>query len=300
MKKYLLFFFLFIFSITNAQVKACIINSNDKSPVPYVNIWIENENIGTTSNTDGIFEITEDTTNKNIIFSALSYETLTIPANEIKDFVTLVNNVEELDEVLLIKRKKNESITIGEFKKKKVNSYFSCGITPWITARYFPYKDEYTKTPYLNQLEFITSTFFDKKKGKVNIRLYNVSEDGFPGDYLSEENIIVNIEKGKKITTVKFNVLDIIFPKSGLFIAVEWLIIDDNYYETEMSVKGKIKKQLRKGYNPSIGTVPFESNEFSFIYRQGKWEKVWLNKFTGMKAYKNKYQTLAMKLHLSN
>ena len=178
MKKHLLLFILFICSITNAQIKATIIAANDNTPIPYVNIWIENENIGATSDANGLFEITADTTDKNIVFSALGYETLTIPANEIKDNVILINSAEELDEVLLIKRKNEHTLTVGEFNKKKVNFYFSCGTTPWITARYFPYKDEYSKTSFLQKLEFITTTHFEPKKGKVNIRLYEVDENG--------------------------------------------------------------------------------------------------------------------------
>ena len=302
MKKHLLLFIFFVCSITNAQIKATITSSENNSPIPYVNIWIENENIGATSDTNGLFEITANTTDKNIVFSALGFETLTISANEIKDNVTLINSTEELDEVLLIKRKNEKGLTVGEFNKKHVNFYFSCGETPWITARYFPYKDEYTKTPFLQKLEFITSTHFEPKNGKVNIRLYEVNEHGFPGNYLYDENIIVNIEKGRnnKIAVALFNDLDITFPKNGVFIAIEWLIIEDNYYETKIKFKGQKKKSIMKGYNPSIGTVPFDSNTYSFIYRLGKWEKIWQNKHTTMKRYKGKYNTLAMKLHLSN
>jgi len=299
MKKHLQLFILFICSITNAQIKATITSSNDNTPIPYVNIWIENENVGATSNTDGFFEITADTTNKNIVFSALGFETLTIPVNEIKDKVILINSAEELDEVLLLKRKNKESLTIGEFKKRKVNSYYACGTTPWIFARYFPYYETYSKTPFLKHLDFITNTHYLQKKGKVNIRLYEVGENGYPGDYLFDENIIIDVDKGTNITTVNFNNLDIIFPKNGFFIAIEWLVIKDNYYEREIEITGKKEKYLMKGYNPSVGVIPMKTDEYSFLFKQGKWKKAWKNKGS-LKRYKDKYSTLAMKLHLSN
>jgi hypothetical protein len=40
----------------SAQVKGIVVDENDK-PIPYVNIWVENENIGTTSEEDGRFSI---------------------------------------------------------------------------------------------------------------------------------------------------------------------------------------------------------------------------------------------------
>jgi hypothetical protein len=40
-------------------------------PIPYVNIWVENENIGTTSEENGSFSIHVEDQNKVLIFSAL-------------------------------------------------------------------------------------------------------------------------------------------------------------------------------------------------------------------------------------
>ena len=81
----------------------------------------------------------------------------------------------------------------------------------------------------------------------------------YPGDYIYDENIIVDVKKGRNnnIAIANFEDLDITFPKNGVFIAVEWLIIDDNYYETKMKFNGQKKKRLMKGYNPSIGASTF-------------------------------------------
>ena len=55
------------------------------------------------------------------------------------------------DEYLVAKvsKKLDKELTIGEFKKSKINSYFACGIQPWISAKFFEHKEEYEKTPYL-------------------------------------------------------------------------------------------------------------------------------------------------------
>ena len=48
-------FILISFSLS-AQIKGVVVDENNK-PIPYVNIWIENENIGSTSEDDGSFKI---------------------------------------------------------------------------------------------------------------------------------------------------------------------------------------------------------------------------------------------------
>ena len=53
-----------------AQVKGIVVDESGK-PIPYVNIWVENENNSTTSEENGEFSI-NCLLNKNLIFSALN------------------------------------------------------------------------------------------------------------------------------------------------------------------------------------------------------------------------------------
>ncbi|WP_052201452.1 carboxypeptidase-like regulatory domain-containing protein [Flavobacterium psychrophilum] len=68
-----LLLFLVSFSIT-AQIKGVVKDSISGKPIPYVNIWVQNENIGTTSEENGEFTISSTDKNKNLIFSALGFE----------------------------------------------------------------------------------------------------------------------------------------------------------------------------------------------------------------------------------
>lgn len=58
-----------------------IIDSKTKEKIPYVNIWVENENIGTTSNEKGEFELKINNT-KIILFSAIGFETRKISSDQ--------------------------------------------------------------------------------------------------------------------------------------------------------------------------------------------------------------------------
>ena len=48
MKKLLAITILLISNLCFSQLKAVIIDNETKEKLPYVNIWVENENIGTT------------------------------------------------------------------------------------------------------------------------------------------------------------------------------------------------------------------------------------------------------------
>ena len=67
--KLLLFFFL-TFSLT-AQVKGVVVDEKNQ-PIPYVSVWVEHENTGTSTEEDGSFEIEVKDKNINLIFLPLS------------------------------------------------------------------------------------------------------------------------------------------------------------------------------------------------------------------------------------
>ena len=106
--KQTILFLLISFSLS-AQVNGVVLDSISGKPIAYVNIWVENENIGTTSEENGVFslDIKEE---KNIVFSALGYETKTIKYTEIKE-VYLKAIVYEMEEIVVSEPKKTKKIT---------------------------------------------------------------------------------------------------------------------------------------------------------------------------------------------
>ena len=65
--------FLIVTQFAFSQIRGVVKDSISGEPIPYVNIWVENETIGTTSETNGSFslDIKEE---KLLVFSALGYE----------------------------------------------------------------------------------------------------------------------------------------------------------------------------------------------------------------------------------
>ena len=52
--KYIIFIYLISFSLS-AQIRGVVKDSISGEPIPYVNIWVENETVGSTSEADGTF-----------------------------------------------------------------------------------------------------------------------------------------------------------------------------------------------------------------------------------------------------
>jgi hypothetical protein len=297
MKKLLAITILLIPNLCFSQLKSVIIDSETKEKVPYVNIWVENENIGTTSNEKGEFEL-EINGKKVILFSAIGFQTKKIISDSIKNVLELKPLITQLEEIIINSKKLSQELTIGEFKKSKINNYFACGTQPWISAKFFDYKTEYEKTPYLKKLKILTNS--DVKNSKFNIRLYGVNEKGEPENYIYNENIIGIAKKGKKNTEIDLSELNIEFPENGFFVAIEWLIIEENRHEYNYTMQGSRKKLIGTSYEPAIGTVPAETNENSWRLNQGKWRKVWKNNDKSLRKYRNKYNQLAIELTLTN
>ena len=114
-------FLVFVGFQMNAQIKGTVIDEFG-NPIPYVNIWVDGESNGTTSNEDGSF-IINSTKNKVLVFSAVGFETKRTTLNN-GDKIILVSKIHKLNEVVIGKLKFTKNVEIGEAKKKRSNFFF--------------------------------------------------------------------------------------------------------------------------------------------------------------------------------
>ena len=108
--KKLIWIFLIVSQFAFSQIRGVVKDSISGEPIPFVNIWVENETIGTTSEVDGSFflYLKEE---KVLVFSALGYETK--KSSSKTDLISLKPKVFELNEVVIEQPK---------FKKEIVHS----------------------------------------------------------------------------------------------------------------------------------------------------------------------------------
>ena len=265
MKENRLLVLLLLISVTvMAQVKGIVVDESGK-PIPYVNIWVENENNSTNSEENGEFTINCQP-NKNLIFSALGYEKKTVIAAE-SEKVILKINAFELSEVVIAKRFETRQIEIG---KVKIESYQAFENGPRIDAKFFPYDPKYKKTKYIKQVAIITDSQLESSSFKIHF--YGVNPDGSPGEELLKKDYLVSVKKGVK--KCYFNVVDfnLRMPKNGIFVGFEKLIIEKNKLEKEVVDSNTKATVIQKMYFPYV-LYNYVERDFIYTFSGGKWNK---------------------------
>ena len=230
MKKVILIVIIIIPLNLFSQISGVVIDKESNQPIPFSNIWVENELIGTTSDYNGTFKFNDSLVNRTLIVSAIGYETQKFLLSNDLNRILLEPKSYQIEEIVIkpVEQKEKE---IGKFKESEIEHYYSCGAKPWIAARYYPNKEEYAKTPFLSQIEIMTMSYSDS--AIFGLRFLSVNENGEPSDDLMSKFIIVKPQKGYTKTTIDLTDYHLKFPENGLFIATEFYVIDKNLYETE-------------------------------------------------------------------
>lgn len=265
MKRYRLLCLLLCFGLNlSAQIKGIVVDEFQK-PISYVNIWVENENNSTTSEENGEFTIYCEP-EKKLIFSVLGYEKKMIKASE-ANIVILSTTTLELSEVVILKRFQSKELEIGKVKNE---SYQAFENGPRIDAKYFAYNPSYKKTKYIKQVAILTDSQIENTSFKIHF--YAVNPDGSPGEALLQKDYIVTVRKGVKKSY--FNILDfnLIFPKTGIFVGFEKLIIEKNKFEKEVLDSNTKKATQQKMYFPYI-LYNFVARDYYYSFSGGKWIK---------------------------
>lgn len=297
-----LFFFLFLTFSLSAQIRGVVKDSISGEPIPYVNIWVENETIGTTSEPNGSFslEIKEE---KVLVFSALGYE---IKKTSSKSEVILLKpKVFELKEVVIEQPKFKKEIEIGNYK----TSGFRIGLGNINSAIFFNPNEDMLVYPFLKEVLFLTKS--ELENAKIRLNILSVNSDNSPGESLLDEEIIIRVKKGKNknivdLTSYKFKV-----PNNGFFISFEKLLIEENKYFYDINYKDKNGKKVNykaMTIEPELCFVPEENDIVWQAAINGKWTKTNKHILKNPKSYENllmrkyhdKYLVPSMKIILTN
>ena len=286
-----------------SQTKGVVVDENNK-PIPYVTIWIENGNIGTTTEEDGHFSL-EINQEKNLIFSALGFETKTIKATA-AERVVLKSVTIHLDEVVI---KKNP------VKQKKELGYYESGgfryhMSHFVDGIYFNFsEEEKEKYPFIKEIKF--KTLSRNKNAVIRIYFVESNEDGSPSERILSEEIILEVKKGNVKNVIDLSSRKIAIPQNGFFIVFEKLKVEQNKHYEEYTFKdSKGNKTTTKGmrYEPEIPLVPIEEAVGWHKQIDNKWQKSAIttlqnpNSFENilMKKYHNKYLVPSVNITISN
>ena len=256
--------FLFITLSLSAQIKGIVVDENNK-PIPYVNIWVENKNIGTTSEENGEFIINAQA-NERLFFSAMGFEKKTVDAKDAKK-VVLKEDTFALDEVVIVKKYESKQLEIGTVKNETFQAFDN---GPRIDAKFFAYNPVYSKTKFIKKVSIFTDSQLEE--AVIKIHFYNVDSNGFPGEELLKKDYIVTLKKG--VIKNSYNILDfnLKIPQNGIFVAFEKLIIERNKKEKTITDSNTGKTIIQRIYYPFV-LYNYVDRESLFTFYGGKWNK---------------------------
>ena len=248
----------------SAQTKGVVVDESGK-PIPYVNIWVEDENIGTTSEENGEFSIAASA-NKNLIFSILGFEKRILKASEASNVIMKAVSF-QLDEVVIARHFETKKIEIGPINNSVLEAFDN---GPRIDVKFFPYEAVYKKTKFIKKVSILTDSRIDN--ATVKIHFYKADANGFPGEELLTKDYIVTIEKGVVRNGFDLTDLNLKMPKTGLFIGFEKLLISKNKLEKTIVNSNTQKTIIQVIFYPLVLYNYVERN-YLFTFSGGKWSR---------------------------
>lgn len=222
MKRIILLIIVFVNIVyhTTAQIE---ISSNLKDSISsnfieFASISVKNKNIGTYSDASGKFTIKGLYEFDTIIIRHITYKTLYIPVNEIKqnNFIYLQPQTIPLEEVLVKPNKYSGKMiwTLNSQSKSTFTGFSGFELGTFVYSK--------IENSLIN--EIIIKTKKSNKAGEyyVKLHLYHIN-NGKPSDeILLSKNIFVLNAKTKNIRITIENE-NIRLPNTGIFVSLEWV-----------------------------------------------------------------------------
>lgn len=258
-------------------------------PVQYASIWIQNEDISAMADSLGQFSVRTTNPDKTLVFSATGYETKSVRLAQSRNLLlTPISPTENTE-----KPKCTQKIEIGDYHIRNSDLTYGNHGRPWMLARKFILGPQQQSMRVLDKLELYTDCHNNNMK--CALRFFAIDANGNPGRELTNKQVIFRVDRGRDDTEIDLSKYGIVVPEDGFFIAVSWLIIDQNikrWYD---------KRPMQyKDYDPGIGAMASEVNS-TWEYKFGKWAPMAkLPEDYAMRAYRGKYPEVAMKITLSN
>lgn len=254
------------------EIKGIVLNEN-KQRVAFTTIYNEKQNIGVYSDSIGVFKIQIPENLNNLTFSALGYEEqIFFLENDTISFmqVILKSKSYELSEISVKPIDfKNKTISIRP-KKKSKGHLKACSSFAYQCGIYFPLniEGELKSVSFLVQNKYLENSTF-------RVRIYNITEDGYPHEDLLLENIIANVPKNnkKKLLQIDLEQYRIAIPKNGMIVALEWIKSSENSYTSNISVGNKSLQ--RECFGPFLILTKDKKYQYTMWSKQneGEWFK---------------------------
>jgi len=261
MKKFLLLIVLYS-TFSKSQNIFSLKSSDDGLPIKYAHIFANNKVISS-SDSLGNFVINKNHINSVIKITALGYKTL--DSVNLTNSQTVFMEVESvlLNEIVVNNKNKKLKQKLGKLKSGDIG--IVCTLennTISQVAKFF--ENKFEDIAFLDKIKL--KAFCSDKDRLISILIYSVGFDGKPEKILNSESIICNLKKGHNTYEVNLNQFNIDFPENGVFIALNYILIEQN-----KCFRNKDKSWYF--YEPSIDAKSVVNYTDSWYNLNGEWKK---------------------------
>ena len=230
MSKYVLFLLVLILNYVSSfgqtELIGQVIDASTKEPIPYVNIGLVDEHIGTVSDDQGYFQLEIDPLKygqSNLRFSMISFESKTYVLQEYlqKEFliIPLTEESTELEEVIVsTKRTQFETKILGN---KTTSKFIYAAFTSNKLGNEMGFVVRQRKRPMI--LKKFNISLVENDYGLIRFRLnfYSV-KNGLPTSTLLKENIIIETDTPSGIVSKDLAPYEIVIDED-FFVSIEWI-----------------------------------------------------------------------------
>ncbi|WP_417589078.1 carboxypeptidase-like regulatory domain-containing protein [Owenweeksia hongkongensis] len=249
----LLFGLLFYPTFSQVQLKGNITDAESGETIPYANVYLKNQPIGTTAFRDGSFSLKLDSVFRDsVVFSIIGYKpkSLFLP-DAIKTKVVAIKlepTQEELKEVEVMPRKL-ESYKVGLVRHRATTTNGTLPERP--DARFI--SNECQVNGYIKNI----SVYVSKKgipEAPFRLNLLRVDKvSGSPGVPLVNQDFILNAEEGNEWVKLNLEKRLIMLPEQGFFVIVQSLPIDSMQLQAYKERLPDFKEGIVKMSAPLFG-----------------------------------------------
>ncbi len=213
------FLFLVLLSVeasSQITVKGTVYDSASRQPLPFVNIGVRGQNLGTVSLQDGKFELTGLSKGQKLLFSMVGYKSTEIDIQSLQEEIFLAASNTRLQEVVVKSSKLKKGFLGNRTSSKLINGGFSVDFLGAEAG--VPIRAKKTET-FINTFHFfIARNDYDSLRFRVNI--YELRNNEVGKRILNHNVIIENASEGwNNVNLEPYDVK----AEGDFMVSLEWL-----------------------------------------------------------------------------
>ena len=209
-----------------------VVNALTDEPVPYAIVTDANRTLGIRTDTSGIFRFpgVADT----LLLSAPGYQSMRVGTSGADSLeIRLEENLLLMQPIPFPMNRPPVAVRAGALRKHSQGRISACDSTSQSEfALYIPNDEK--RRAILNKVSFYVLRA-GKQRTPFRIRIYQ-NQNGKPGNDLLDESVMVYPKWWKRWKEVKVGPYNLVVPREGFFVAMEWLNSPVSRYTEDMKI----------------------------------------------------------------